>query len=161
MCRRHARLSMAATFGRSCMLATLVIVVASYVCASAAVSRGPDGFKISEFGERIPLSEWAKLNGEIRETRTNLANCQEDCNRTREETARVKKEMVVHDLEILRLKGKLRGSADRLSSLRNERDGVRKQITEMEKQLEEAQVKLSTAHIPGWHYVSNYGWLWT
>ena len=106
-------------------------------------------------------AEWAKLNGEISEARTNLANCQEDCNRTREETARVKKEIVVHDLEILRLEGKLRGSADRLSILRNERDGVRKQITEMEKQLEEAQVKLSTAHTPGWHYVSNYGWLWT
>jgi|GEM_PF-1272263 len=106
-------------------------------------------------------SELVSINREINEARVQLADCLEDCNRTREEMAQVQKETLTHNLTIVGLEGELRASAERLNSLRNDRDGMVKQITKIEKDMEEATAKLNTAHTPGWHYVPAYGWLWT
>jgi septal ring factor EnvC (AmiA/AmiB activator) len=105
--------------------------------------------------------ELVSITGQIDEARTQLKECHDDCNRTREEIARVQKETLSQNLEIARLEGELRASVNRLNSLRNDRDQVTAQITELEKQMEEADVKMGTAHTPGWHYVPAYGWLWT
>jgi len=106
-------------------------------------------------------SELVSINREINDARVQLADCLEDCNRTREEMAQVQKETLTHNLTIVELEGELRASAERLNSLRNDRDGMVKQITKIEKDMEEATAKLNTAHTPGWHYVPAYGWLWT
>ena len=106
-------------------------------------------------------SELVSINSEINDARVQLADCLEDCNRTREEMAQVQKETLTHNLTIVGLEGELRASAERLNSLRNDRDGMVKQITKIEKDMEEATAKLNTAHTPGWHYVPAYGWLWT
>jgi len=105
--------------------------------------------------------ELVSITGQIDEARTQLKECHDDCNRTREEIARVEKETLSQDLDIARLEGELRASVNRLHSLRNDRDQVTAQITELEKQMEEADAKMGTAHTPGWHYVPAYGWLWT
>ena len=105
--------------------------------------------------------ELVSITGQIDEARTQLKECHDDCNRTREEIARVQKDTLSQNLEIARLEGELRASVNRLNSLRNDRDQVTAQITELEKQMEEADVKMGTAHTPGWHYVPTYGWLWT
>ena len=106
-------------------------------------------------------SELVSINSEINDARVQLADCLKDCNRTREEMAQVQKETLTHNLTIVGLEGELRASAERLNSLRNDRDGMVKQITKIEKDMEEATAKLNTAHTPGWHYVPAYGWLWT
>ncbi|MDC3335888.1 SUMF1/EgtB/PvdO family nonheme iron enzyme [Opitutales bacterium] len=106
-------------------------------------------------------SELVSINREINEARVQLADCLEDCNRTREEMDQVQKETLTHNLTIVGLEGELRASAERLNSLRNDRDGMVKQITKIEKDMEKATAKLNTAHTPGWHYVPAYGWLWT
>ncbi|MBT7650729.1 MAG: hypothetical protein HN553_07120, partial [Opitutae bacterium] len=106
-------------------------------------------------------SELVSINREINDARVQLADCLEECNRTREEMAQVQKETLTHNLTIVGLEGELRASAERLNSLRNDRDGMVKQITKIEKDMEEATAKLNTAHTPGWHYVPAYGWLWT
>jgi hypothetical protein len=106
-------------------------------------------------------SELVSINREINQARVQLADCLEDCNRTREEMDQVQKETLTHNLTIVGLEGELRASAERLNSLRNDRDGMVKQITKIEKDMEEATAKLNTAHTPGWHYVPAYGWLWT
>ena len=105
--------------------------------------------------------ELASISSQLNQAGSRLKECRDDCNRTRIETAEVKKETLKQNLEIARLEGEIRNSVERLNSLRNNRDQVTAQINELEKQMEEANVKMSTAHTPGWHYVSAYGWLWT
>ena len=105
--------------------------------------------------------ELVSITGQINKARTQLAECLDDCNRTRKEIAQVQKETLSQNLEIARLGGELRSSADRLNDLKIDRDKVTAQITEIEEQMKAVVVKMSTAHTPGWHYVPVYGWLWT
>ena len=91
------------------------------------------------------------------EARSQLKECHEDCNRTREEMAQVKNETLVQNLEITRLEGELRSSATRLGSLRKDRQEVTQRIKEIEEQMEEAESKMTSAHI-GWHYTPEQGW---
>ena len=106
-------------------------------------------------------SELVSITARMSEARSQLKECHEDCNRTREEMAQVKKETLVQNLEITRLEGELRSSATRLGSLRKDRQEVNQRIKEIEEQMEEAESKMTSAHTPGWHYTPEQGWLWT
>jgi hypothetical protein len=106
-------------------------------------------------------SELVSITARMSEARSQLKECHEDCNRTREEMAQVKKETLVQNLEITRLEGELRSSATRLGSLRKDRQEVTQRIKEIEEQMEEAESKMTSAHTPGWHYTPEQGWLWT
>jgi hypothetical protein len=106
-------------------------------------------------------TELVLITARMSEARSQLKECHEDCNRTREEIAQLKKETLVQNLEITRLEGELRSSAVRLGSLRKDRQDVTLRIKEIEEQMEEAESKMTSAHTPGWHYTPEQGWLWT